>query len=62
MAVCGDKDMAQLGAIWWDNLQSCNIRLLLHFVIRLFKFEYSKYKKHSKNVRTAQKFWFQNGF
>ena len=22
MAVCGDKDMAQLGAIWQDNLQA----------------------------------------
>ena len=32
MAVCGDKDMAQLGAIWKDNLQVLFARTHSYFV------------------------------
>ena len=32
MAVCGDKDMAQLGAIWKDNLQVWFARTRSYFV------------------------------
>ena len=32
MAVCGDKDMAQLGAIWKDNLQGWFARTRSYFV------------------------------
>ena len=60
MAVCGDKDMTKLGAIWRDNLQVWLPRTHSYFVSPSSRsnLNFQRSKKRSKTGRIAQVLFF----